>query len=278
VDYIQIAFANSTEQNDLLIALLSDQFDSFEESESGLKAFVPAEKFSEENLKETLSQIENAGNITYTITLIKDQNWNALWESNFEPVMIGNEVYVRAPFHPEKPGVRFEIVMEPKMSFGTGHHATTSLMMEEMLKLDLHGKSVLDIGCGTGILAILATKLGAKNVLAVDIEQWAFNNAIENCERNYSQQIIVQKGDAELIRGKSFDVILANINRNVLLQDMKIYADALHQESHLLLSGFMTMDVDGMKEAASAYSFKTVNESSALQWAMIHFQKTIENR
>ena len=156
MDYIEISFHNSPEQNEWLIALLAEEnYDTFQETDAGLKAYIPSEKFSQEKLSDVVTQLKRSGNISYTKTLIKDQNWNALWESNFEPVMISDQVYVRAPFHPAKPEIKFELVIEPKMSFGTGHHATTSLMMEEMLKLNFQNSDVLDMGCGSGILECL---------------------------------------------------------------------------------------------------------------------------
>ncbi len=275
MDYVEITFQNSPEQNDTLIALLSEEdYDTFEEVDEGVKAYVPEEKFSEEKLKAVLEVLKDSGNISWTKTLIKDRNWNALWESNFEPVLIGNDVYVRAPFHDSKAGIKFEIVIEPKMSFGTGHHATTSLVMEEMLKVKLSGLDVLDMGCGSGILAILASKMGAKNILAIDVDDWAFTNAFENCERNQSQHIIVQKGDAGLIHGKAFDVILANINRNVLLVDIEKYVAVLKNEGHLLISGFITDDFKMMMDAGTHFHLRLINHATKNSWVMIHFQKT----
>ena len=275
MDYIEITFKNTPSQNDILIALLSDKdYDTFEETEDGVKAYIPAEKFSEADLTPVLEMLNDSGNISYIKSFIKDRNWNELWESNFEPVIIGNDIYIRAPFHEGKPGVKYEIVIEPKMSFGTGHHATTSLVMEEMLNLNLAGKSVLDMGSGSGILAILASKMGAKNIVAIDVDEWAFKNAVENCRRNESQHIIVQKGDAGLIQGKAFDVILANINRNVLLEDMKKYVAVLKNEGHLLISGFITEDLKMMTEAASILHLNLINHSTKNSWVMIHFSKT----
>jgi len=273
MDYIKVSFKNNLEQNELLIALLCNDFESFEETESGINAYVAANYFSEQKIKEVILQLKESGNIFYDQTLIKDRNWNALWESNFEPVLIGDMVYVRAPFHPVKKEIKYEIVIEPKMSFGTGHHATTSLMMEEMLKMNLAGKTVLDMGCGSAILAILASMQGAKNILAIDTDDWAFQNAIENCERNHSQHIIVQKGDVRLIGGKAFDVILANINRNVLLDDMNEYVNALRNNGHLLISGFIESDKEAMIRAGEKNGLLTNNSQEKNQWVMIHFQK-----
>ena len=273
MDYIEISFHNSPGQNELLIALLSDDFESFEETDQGLNAYVPAKNFSENKIKEVIERLRKTGNISYSQTLIKDRNWNALWESNFEPVLIGSEVLVRAPFHPANPGIKYEVIIEPKMSFGTGHHATTSLVMEEMLRMNMQATSVLDMGCGSGILAILADKIGAKSSVAIDVEEWAFNNAQENCRRNQSQHIIVQKGDVTLIQGKAFDVILANINRNILLQDMTEYVAALKKNGHLLISGFIAEDVPRMIEAGGKQKLIMNHHAEKNNWAMIHFCK-----
>jgi ribosomal protein L11 methyltransferase len=274
MDYIEVSFLNSPAQNELLIALLSEEeYESFEETGTGVKAYILSQKFSEENVKKVIETLKESGNISFSYTFIKDRNWNELWESNFEPVLIGDLVYVRAPFHPVKPGIKYDILIEPKMSFGTGHHATTSLMMEEMLKMDFVNEMVLDMGCGSGILAILAAKMGAKNIVAIDIEEWAFRNAFENCSRNGSQHIIVQKGDVNLIRGKAFDVILANINRNILLEDMKEYTLSLRNDGHLLVSGFIPEDLDKMLDAGRKNNLVPRCHTSKNQWALIHFQK-----
>jgi ribosomal protein L11 methyltransferase len=274
MDYTEVSFQNSSEQNELLIALLSDEeYESFEETEGGLKAYIPFQKFSEEKVREVVETLRESGNILFSCTLIKDRNWNALWESNFEPVLIGDMIYVHAPFHPAQPGIKYDILIEPKMSFGTGHHATTSLMMEEMLKMNMVNKIVLDMGCGSGILAILAAKMGAEDILAIDVEEWAFRNAFENCTRNQSQHVIVQKGDARLIQERSFEVILANINRNVLLDDFGTYYSALKNNGHLLISGFITDDVNKMLDAGAKYNLRLLNHASKKQWALIHFEK-----
>jgi len=274
MDYMAITFQSTPQQNELLIAFLSEEsFDSFEETASGLIAYIPAEKFSSQKLDEVVEGLKESGNIFYTSSLIKDQNWNALWESNFEPVRVSNTVYVRAPFHPERSDIQYEIVIEPKMSFGTGHHATTTLMMEEMLKIDLEGESVLDMGCGSGILAILAAKKGARAILEIDVDEWAFSNAFENCARNQSQHVIVQKGDSRLLEGKAFEVILANINRNVLLRDMAAYVRALRPGGHLLVSGFLTGDEALITGEAGKLNLEMKNRSSNASWMMIHFKK-----
>jgi ribosomal protein L11 methyltransferase len=274
MDYIEISFKNFPGQNEMLIALLSEEdYESFEESEDGLKAYIPAEKFLEEKIMQVIQSLKSSGNISFTKSLIKDQNWNALWESNFEPVLIGDSVYVHAPFHPAKPGIKYDIEIEPKMSFGTGHHATTLLMMEEMLKMNLKDETILDMGCGSGILAILASKMGAKNILAIDIEEWAFKNACENCQRNQSQHIIVQKGNANLIHGKSFTVILANINRNILLEDMEAYVKTLQNKGHLLVSGFIEADLNTMLKKAEQFNLQLENHAEKNSWSMAHFKK-----
>ena len=274
MDYIEISFHNSPEQNELLIAFLSQDFDSFEEADEGIHAYIPADRYSEEKLRELLERLKETGTISYSQKLIADRNWNALWESNFEPVLIGEQVFVRAPFHESKTGVKHELVIKPKMTFGTGHHSTTSLMIEEMLRINFPGCAVLDMGCGSGILAILADKLGAKNIVAIDVEEWAYQNSLENCRRNQSQHIVVQKGDASLIQGMAFDVILANINRNVLLQDMPAFNVALRKNGQLLMSGFMVDDLKIMMEAGKKLGLHVHLYHEKSIWAMIHFEKS----
>jgi ribosomal protein L11 methyltransferase len=276
MNYIEISFIATPEQSEILIALLSGDFESFEETVTGVKTFVREDQFSVVQLQSVLQQIPHAENIVYTSTLIAEKNWNALWESNFEPVWIGSDVYVRAPFHTPRLDVKYEIVIEPKMSFGTGHHATTSLMIAEMMKMNLVGEDVLDMGCGSGILAILAAKSGARNILAIDIDEWAYKNAFENCIRNQSQHIIVQKGDASLIRGKAFDVILANINRNILLENMNEYVAGLKNEGHLLISGITIDDLNNMIAIVQDAGLTVTSNSELNGWVMVHFQKAVD--
>ena len=259
--------------NEILIAWLSDAgFDMFEEVEDGLKAYIPSSSFRETNLDEVMEAIPGVKNLRMERTLIPAQNWNIQWESNFEPVTIAGKIHIRAPFHPAQ-NYEIELIIEPKMSFGTGHHSTTSMMAELMLTLDIAGRSVLDMGCGSGILAILAKMFNAGNVLAVDNDDWAIENCVENCIRNNTPDIETIKGESSILPGKKFDIILANINRNVLLADMKTYSNALNQGGHLLLSGFLTEDRDIICNTATNEGLKIQKETEKLNWKAIQFTK-----
>jgi len=186
---------------------------------------------------------------SYEVKEIEQVNWNHEWEKNFEPIVVDNEVSIRAPFH-KNPGLAYDIVIEPKMSFGTGHHETTHLMVQHLRALDLKGKQVLDMGCGTGILAIFAEMRGAGSVDAIDIDNWCYENSLENVERNQCKTISVYEGDSSLLKPNSYDLIIANINRNILLADMEIYIQSLKEQGILLLSGFYTEDIEIINAAA----------------------------
>jgi ribosomal protein L11 methyltransferase len=265
----------SEEKAEILVAKLSEiDFESFEITESGLKAYIPKNLFSERNIGETIENIQFQGtSISYNSKIIKAQNWNTIWESNFEPIYIEDKIMVRAPFHKPEGRFKHEIIIEPKMSFGTGHHETTSLMMEQMLNLDFNNKTVLDIGCGTGILAILAAKLGAKDITAIDFDEWAYENSIENFERNKCSFIKPILGDATKIPDNKFDVILANINRNVLLTDIKIYSEFLKPNGHLILSGFYNIDVSKIKQDTEKQNLIYCSEKYKNNWAVCSFIK-----
>ena len=272
MNYIELEFFDTDqEKRDILVALLAEiGFDSFQESETGFSAYIPEDAFNKNILEEEV--LEKFQSISYSVSKIAQANWNETWEKNFEPIQIG-DVYIRAPFHERKEDVKYELVIEPKMSFGTGHHATTSLMVLEMLKTDFREKSVLDMGCGTSLLAILASKLGAKNILAIDIDDWAVENSRENCLRNNTPEIVVHKGDASLIKGKSFDIILANINRNVLIEDLHQYAESLNPGGEILLSGFYESDMDAIKDSATKEGLEYKAYDVLNQWAVLRFRK-----
>ena len=229
---------------DILIAELSLlPYDSFLETEEGLKAYIKEVDFKENALSK-LNVLKSAETkIEFRTKLIPEENWNANWEAQFDPILVDDQCFVRAPFHIAK-DVAFDIEIMPKMSFGTGHHETTFLMIRQMLQFDFTGKKVLDMGCGTGVLAILACKMGADEVRAIDIDEWSFKNARENVERNTCSHISVEQGDVGLLKGHdSYDIILANINRNVLIADIPVYASRLEKKGCLLLSGFYTEDL-----------------------------------
>lgn len=273
MEYLEIRFYCQPAMNEILIAWLSDAgFDMFEEAEDGLKAYIPSNLFSESSFNEALESIPGAKGLAAVRTFIPAKNWNSQWESNFEPVTIANKLHIRAPFHPSQ-NYETEIIIEPKMSFGTGHHSTTSMMSELMLDLSIEGKSVLDMGCGSGILAILAGKFKAKSVLAIDNDDWAIENCIENCQRNNVTEIETLKGEAYILQNKKFDIILANINRNVLLTDMKTYSDTLNVGGQLLLSGFFVEDHRIICEAAMDQGLQLQKELEKLNWKAIQFTK-----
>ena len=257
---------------DILTTLLAEQaFESFMETSDGLLAYIPEEHFNEtfiHQIQENLIDIE----FKYTKKLIAEQNWNALWESNFSPINVNNRCYIRAPFHPAS-GIDPEVIIEPKMSFGTGHHDTTFLMVQELLNLNLEEKSVLDMGCGTGILAILAAKRKAKSVTAIDIDRWAYRNTIENLVVNNIHDVIVHKGDVNLVSSLVFDVILANINKNILLADIPAYSKALLPGGNLLLSGFFATDATEMEQKANSFGLKIEANRSRNQWCLLNFTK-----
>ena len=247
MDSIYIAYEFSvTPKNpatEILIAELGHVgFESFVENDTGVTAYIQKQEWNS-NILDDLYILGSAEfKIKYSHYEVIQTNWNKEWEKNFNPIQVDGQVSVRAPFH-ENPSLKFDIVIEPKMSFGTGHHETTHMMIQHLLALDLENKKVLDMGCGTGILAIFAEMKGAQPTDAIDIDSWCYQNSIENVQRNGCKHITVLEGDSSLLKGKKYDVIIANINRNILLSDMKIYTDCLHQEGILLLSGFYKDDI-----------------------------------
>jgi len=228
---------------DILIAQLGYiGFESFVENETGFLAYIAEQDFTENILEEVQLFNNTDFKISYSSKKIAQQNWNSEWEKNFQPIKVDNRCIVRAPFH-EKEQVDYDIVIEPKMSFGTGHHETTHMMLQHILDSDFTGKSVLDMGCGTGILAIMAEMKGATAIDAIDIDNWCYLNSIENVTRNNCTKIKVFEGDSGMLVNKKYNVIIANINRNVLLKDMATYAACLKDEGLLFLSGFYTEDL-----------------------------------
>jgi ribosomal protein L11 methyltransferase len=255
LDHIELHFTLSPKEPfaDILTAQLAELgFDMFTETEDGLKAYIDSALFTDELLKG--AEILNAAELNYSFTTdrILHKNWNEEWEKNFQPVEVGSALLIRAPFHPASNKHALEIVIEPKMSFGTGHHDTTWLMAQQILGIDVKGLDVLDMGCGTGLLSILAAKRGAKHVLAIDIEDWACENARENAERNGIFNMSVEKGEVNLLAGKAFQLTLANINKNVLLRHLPLYASGLSRSGVLLLSGFFESDTSELLDAAKA--------------------------
>ncbi len=258
---------------DILIAELADVgFESFEETTDGLKAWVQKEEFNEEAFKHIFLFHDAEYAIGYTLEPIADKNWNEEWESNFSPIELNDKAVIKAIFHNTKP-YEYEFLISPKMAFGTGHHETTWLMANALFNLDLKGKKVLDMGCGTGILAVIAQKLGAINLVAIDIEEPAIENTHEHIALNKASDIEVRLGGAEQLKDEKFDVILANINRNVLSRDMGHYEKVLNSNGLILFSGFFTTDVEIINAVATKLGLISVSETSKNNWAQLTFRK-----
>jgi ribosomal protein L11 methyltransferase len=277
-NYIQVTAVVTPPQpwSDLLIAELAEiGFESFEENLKGFKAYIPVEDFDEAKLK-TIAIPEEADeevSFNFSVETINSRNWNNEWESNFEPVDVDGKCFIRAPFHEEKPNYEYQILIEPKMSFGTGHHETTTLMVQWMLETDFEKKSVLDMGCGTGILAILAAIKGAEPVLAIDNFPYAYENTIENIEKNNVTQIRALLGDASLLGDEKFDIILANITKNVLKEDLAKYVDVMHGKGLLFISGFFHEDMEELVKLAATFGLKKTDHKQNKEWVAVKFHK-----
>jgi len=251
---------------DILIAELGEVgFESFVENETGLLAYILKSDWREDILDGLFILQQPGFEISWTQKEIQQQNWNAEWERNFHPITVGDRCMVRAPFHPVAE-VEYDIVIEPKMSFGTGHHETTHMMLQHILDMDVQGKSVLDMGCGTGVLAILAKKKGAGPVDAIDIDEWCYLNTQENIERNDCESIKAFQGDSSLLKGKKYNVILANINRNILMEDIPVYVECLTSGGTLLLSGFYLEDLDAISSKCAAYGLQFEKNLEKNNW------------
>ncbi|WP_299521413.1 50S ribosomal protein L11 methyltransferase [Winogradskyella sp.] len=245
-------------------------FESFVESEEGVTAYIQKNDWNAFILEDIHILSSDEFKITYEFNEIEQTNWNAEWERNFKPIVVDDLVTVRAPFH-EKPSTKYDIIIEPKMSFGTGHHETTHMMIQHILKNDFKEKSVLDMGCGTGVLAILAEKVGAMQLDAIDIDNWCYINSLENVERNNCEHISVYEGDVKLLDGKNYDIIIANINRNVLLADIPHYAKCLNANGILLLSGFYKNDISLIEEKCNVFLLKLEEIIQRGEWVSLKF-------
>ena len=273
-NYTKLSIHATEEQGEILAAYLAEfPFDSFDYTEGLFNAYIPQSEF-EEYHDAVEEMLHNEGILDYYFESIEAQNWNALWESNFEEVEVKGKVLIRAPFHEARPHYKgLEVIIQPKMSFGTGHHATTRLMVEMLLRSELKGKALLDMGSGTGVLAIVAAKLGAESVLAVEIDDMAEESVRENITLNdVTDKIESVCGDAGAIEGQKFDIVLANINRNVLLADMKAYAATLSHGGELIMSGFLEEDIPLLMKKAKALGFKLVETLSHEEWRAIRVQ------
>lgn len=257
--------------SEILIAELGEKpFESFIESEFGVTAYIQKQFWTEDILDDLYILKSSEFFITYTIEEIEQVNWNEEWEKNFDPIDVDGKCHVRAPFHP-KTDAEFDIVIEPKMSFGTGHHETTHMMIQHLLDMDVTDMKSLDMGCGTAILAILAEMKGAKPIDAIDIDNWCYLNSMENAERNNCHQISVYEGDAALLEGKKYDLIIANINRNILLNDMRQYVDCLNPNGVLLLSGFYAEDIPAIDESCTAKGLSFVKKLQRNNWVSLKY-------
>ncbi len=266
-------FAIPTDQRDLLLALLSAlPFESFEEPETGLLAYLPPSADRQEVERE-LDRLTGRPPFTYRVEAVPDRNWNEVWEANFQPIRVGGFCGIRAGIHPPMRNVRHEIVIDPEMAFGTGHHETTFLMIEGMEKIDFVGKTVLDYGCGTGILAILADRLGAAHVDAVDIEEAAYDSTRRNAERNEAGGVQAWHGTLEALPDNVYEVILANINRNVILDSLPALYKRLPRSGILLLSGILTVDVATILKAAKKYGLHSLGRKDKGEWSFLGLRK-----
>jgi ribosomal protein L11 methyltransferase len=265
----------NTEEGEIIIALLMNAgFESFEEDESYIRAYC-SENLFDQNLKYFLDSFPGIGKhpLKYSSRKIGEKNWNEIWEKNFSPISVGDRILIKAPFH-DNPDLEFTILIEPKMSFGTGHHETTRLMLREMLRLEISGKEVLDMGCGTGILGIAAKMMGASYVLAVDNDQWAYYNSGENFERNNIEQPFdVYPGDSSALEGHTFHIILANINRNVLLNDLPVYFNCLKKHGILVLSGIHESDSNVLLAKAKECGFTFSSSFYENNWISLNLKK-----
>lgn len=261
--------------SEILVAELGElPFESFVESEFGLTAYIQKELWNEDILADLFVLQSLEFNISYTIEEIEQVNWNEEWEKNFEPIEVDGICHVRAPFHP-KTAAEFDIVIEPKMSFGTGHHETTHMMIQHLLHLDVQGKKTLDMGCGTAILAILAEMKGAQPIDAIDIDNWCYLNSIENAARNNCQYITVYEGDAALLVDQKYELIIANINRNILLADIPAYTKCLLPGGILLLSGFYEEDIPFLEASCVENGLQYVSKLQRNNWVSLKFEKQV---
>ena len=258
--------------NEILMAeLIEIGFDSFTEEYDGILAYIPKDLFQEKELKE-INLLQNPDiKISYTFEEMPNINWNEEWEKNFSPINVEDQVSIRAEFH-EDQNLAHEIIIQPKMSFGTGHHATTYLMIQQMLDMDLKNKTVLDMGCGTSVLAIFAKQQGAGKTVAIDIDEWSVENSIENAARN-NVQLKISQGTAENLGSENFDIILANINRNILISDIPTYVSVLNSGGQLLLSGLCFFDVDDILEVCTEQKLTLEKKIQREEWVSLLLKK-----
>ena len=262
---------------DVLAAMLGEiEYESFVPDEQGVTAFVPQGKYDEARLREVLAQFPIDGiTLSYEATFVPGQDWNEEWEKNyFKPIVVGNECVIHSTFHHDVPQARYDVLIDPKMAFGTGHHETTTLMLQAILDNDFTGRSLLDMGCGTAVLAILACMKGAGPVVAVDIDEFATENAVENVRLNGVSGVEVRLGGAGVLKEEErFDYVLANINRNILLADMCAYAAHMKSGSRIFMSGFYVEDIPVIRAEAERLGLRFVGHSEKNRWAAVECVK-----
>jgi ribosomal protein L11 methyltransferase len=263
------------EYADVLIALIDKEgFEGIYEDNDKIIAYISKVLLKSIDIGALITPVLDMGcKIEWVEEEIQEKNWNEVWESNFEPVVIDNRCVVRAPFHKEYKDICYQINIEPKMSFGTGHHQTTRMMLEKILDLDVNQKNILDMGCGTGVLSILAAMKGAGNITAIDIDKWAIENTIENAQKNQINKIEVIQGGKDIIADRKFDIILANINRNILLDQMERYSKALINSGLLILSGILAEDIEIISESAKTNGFTLTDKNSMNNWVLLMFKR-----
>ncbi len=267
---IRIKAKKNEDRHEIIAAWLSDAgFESFTETNEDLQAFIPEAQYNENAVIEKMNWINKQIPLEWDIQRIVDKNWNEEWEKSYEPVVIDGCCRIRAPFHPSDPGMAFDLIIEPKMSFGTAHHETTRLMISLMLESNLKNKVFLDMGCGTGVLAALAAKMGANSGLAIDNDNWAFENTKENLERNDISNVEALLGDEQMISGRHFDIIFANINRNILLQQIPTYLNALNPEGKIFMSGFFEEDVHVLLKSFDNSGLKLLKKRTLNNWTAV---------
>jgi ribosomal protein L11 methyltransferase len=270
--YIELSLQIDPDFAEIMMAELAELgFESFVETDDGLDAYIQEDIFNDLDIKKMLENYAERTPISYTFKQIAKQNWNEEWEKNFQPISIGNDIYVRADFHEAQPDCLYEIIITPKMSFGTGHHETTSMVMEHQLTISHQNKKVLDVGTGTGILAVLASKLGATHISAFDIDEWSVENTIENIALNNANNISVRLGTIEDEPMEKYEIVLANINRNILLQQIPAYATFMTDGASLVISGFYETDIADIQAVAESVGLKKVAQLSKNQWASVVF-------
>jgi ribosomal protein L11 methyltransferase len=274
--YTQISFKlnpDNTENREILVAMLSDlAFESFDESEDCVMGYIPGESANLDEIEAIASLLPFS--VATENEMIPDKNWNEVWEKNyFKPLLIGNRCLVRAPFHTEFEPAEFELVIEPKMAFGTGNHETTTLVAEQILNMDFTKKTVLDMGCGTGILGMLASLKGAKSVTAIDIDTWSFESTVENARLNNILNLEAKLGDASLLGTETFEIIFANIHKNVIVNDLPVYESVLQSGGRIYLSGFYTHDMPDVKAKAESIGLIETGFQEKNNWVVYAFRK-----